>query len=137
MKTKTCTKCKKRKALSEFYRLKNRKNKPAPACKECARKKRREYARNHREKESRKHREWSIKSAYGLTLEQYDQMFEEQGGVCKICGKINLDGRRLYIDHNHKTGKVRGLLCHKCNSLLGYVDDSIDYLLKIKSYLKS
>ncbi len=97
---------------------------------------RREYHQEHREEETAKHREWCIKNAYGLTLAEYDHMFDMQYGKCKICNGVNNDKRRLYIDHDHKTGKVRGLLCHRCNSLLGYVNDAIDLLLEIISYLK-
>ena len=55
---------------------------------------------------------------YGITVEQYGQMFEKQNGLCKICGEPGIS-RRLAVDHCHKTGKVRGLLCWKCNMCLG------------------
>lgn len=84
-----------------------------------------------------------IKSVYGITLEDYDKMLAEQNGVCAICGKKETRKNkytgvcRLHIDHDHENGKVRGLLCSKCNmSLGGFNDDieilnnAIDYLLK-------
>lgn len=65
---------------------------------------------------------------YGLTLEEYDRMLETQGGGCGICGGTNPDGRRLHVDHDHKTGKVRGLLCINCNYLIGRMEASADLL---------
>src|ERR1700676_774643 len=57
---------------------------------------------------------------YGITFEEYNTMFESQGGCCAIC-KVHQSNfqKRLYIDHNHKTGKVRALLCVNCNMLIG------------------
>jgi hypothetical protein len=56
---------------------------------------------------------------HGLTAADYDSMLAEQGGACALCSGINDNGRPLYIDHDHETGEVRGLLCHTCNSNLG------------------
>lgn len=52
---------------------------------------------------------------YGITLEDYEVLLKNQGGVCGICGKPPKPDRALDVDHDHKTGKVRGLLCHNCN----------------------
>lgn len=70
-----------------------------------------------------------------MTLKQYDEMFEKQSGVCKICGDINKSGRRLCVDHDHKTGKIRGLLCCACNSLIGYAKDDLLILKSAINYL--
>jgi hypothetical protein len=59
---------------------------------------------------------------YGITLEDYDRMFSEQGGTCALCDKPCATGRRLAVDHCHATGAVRGLLCVKCNSALERVE---------------
>lgn len=56
---------------------------------------------------------------HGLTADDYDRMLEGQGGVCAICGGVNANGRRLYVDHDHETNEVRGLLYHTYNSNLG------------------
>ena len=84
-----------------------------------------------------------ILSKYNLTLEQYDLMFEEQGGVCAICGKSqgiyhwkNGTPYRLCVDHDHSTGRVRGLLCTGCNSKLGVIEDAA-FNEKAKKYLKT
>lgn len=77
-----------------------------------------------------------LKSKYNLTTEQYLDMYYAQQGCCAICGKPETELKRsLYIDHNHKTGKVRGLLCPNCNFFLGYVKENIDTLLNMATYL--
>ena len=75
-----------------------------------------------------------LKRTYGITLEQYDQMFDQQNGVCAICGGTNSDGKRLSVDHNHTTNKVRKLLCQRCNVGLGFIEDGI-FMAKAKLYL--
>lgn len=77
-----------------------------------------------------KHR---VKS-YGLTVEDYQQMWDSCGGVCEICGSAS--ERRLCVDHNHITGKVRGLLCSKCNSAIGFVKEDLSLVEKLIDYLK-
>ena|SRR5882672_334995 len=72
---------------------------------------------------------------YGLTHEAYENMLQAQGGVCAICGKPELTGRALSIDHDHKTTKVRALLCSKCNLALGAVGDDVDILAEMIGYL--
>lgn len=83
----------------------------------------------------RKSRDTMLKSNYGISIEQYEEILVSQQGVCWICEKTN--GRRsLAVDHNHNTGQIRGLLCSKCNIALGYVDEDPDILEKMISYLK-
>lgn len=79
---------------------------------------------------------------YGMTREQYAAMLEAQNGKCAVCGAsvsvhISKYGVHspLCIDHDHKTGKVRGLLCNNCNSALGHAHDNPDILLKLVAYL--
>ena len=73
---------------------------------------------------------------YNINMEQYRLMLEEQGGLCAVCEQPNNLDRPLYIDHNHTTGEVRGLLCHRCNVALGMVSDNIEVLEKLIDYLK-
>ena len=70
---------------------------------------------------------------YGLTIQQYNRIWWRQKGKCAVCGKK----KRLVVDHNHKTNKVRGLLCNKCNSGLGLFDDSTKKLSQAIKYLTS
>ena len=71
-----------------------------------------------------------------LTDDQYNKLFRKQNGNCAICNthqsKLN---KRLFVDHNHETGLVRGLLCGKCNTLLGFANDSQEILEQAKIYL--
>lgn len=72
----------------------------------------------------------------GITVEQYEQMLKEQKGVCAICRQACTAGRRLAIDHCHKTGKTRGLLCSACNTAVGLLKDDENLLRRAVSYLK-
>lgn len=77
---------------------------------------------------------------YGLTVEQYDEMLIKQDRKCAICGESGDESkphRPLYVDHNHETGKVRGLLCQRCNFMIGQARDSIEILRKGIRYLEN
>lgn len=78
----------------------------------------------------------NLRRNYGLTVEQYDSMYRSQNGVCAICSKVNVIGRRLAVDHNHATGQVRQLLCHNCNSAIGHAKESVEILKKTIAYLE-
>lgn len=72
---------------------------------------------------------------YGLSPEQWDALMMAQGGVCAICGRTNPSGRALHVDHDHVTGRVRGLLCVRCNVALGRFGDSAEMLIRAAEYL--
>lgn len=72
---------------------------------------------------------------YQITLEEYDAMFAEQFGLCAICGKPPKDGKPLHVDHCHKSNVVRGLLCMRCNHMLGQAKDDIPTLKRAIKYL--
>ena len=76
-----------------------------------------------------------LKCTYKISLEQYKALLEKQTNVCAICFKV--DKRRLCVDHSHKTGKVRGLLCDKCNKGLGQFNDSHQLISRASQYLVS
>jgi len=69
-------------------------------------------------------RDYDWQYRYGISPEQYLEMWEAQGGKCKICGKKLPDGEYLHVDHDKETGEVRGLLCGDCNKGLGYFRDN-------------
>lgn len=71
---------------------------------------------------------------YGITLEEYKQILEAQDNGCCLCGRR--DTKPLHVDHDHKTGKVRGLLCSSCNMGLGLFGDDSNLLQKAINYLK-
>lgn len=76
-----------------------------------------------------------LKENYGITLDDYNTMFEAQGGVCKICGGKDKNGQALAVDHDHQTGKIRGLLCGNCNRGIGFFQDSPELLCQAAEYL--
>ena len=78
-----------------------------------------------------------LKCRYGITLEQKKQMYDEQKGLCKLCGEpLPPDFRKASVDHNHDTDNVRGLLHQTCNWLVGIVETKEDLILTIHSYLE-
>ena len=76
-----------------------------------------------------------LRSKYGLTLEAYDALVEAQGSACAICGSKACK-RALHVDHDHGTGKVRGLLCNTCNRCLGLLKDDATVLRSAIAYLE-
>jgi len=98
------------------------------------RKNKREWARRNREK---KGRAWELKKDFGITIQDYNFMFDKQNGCCAICDTHQSElSRRLCVDHCHDTGRVRGLLCNTCNRALGLFKDDSAILLKANRYLK-
>lgn len=85
---------------------------------------------------------YNLKNLYGLTLGEHEKILASQGGVCKVCHKLELrrhkDGGAvaLHVDHDHETGAVRGLLCHKCNIGLGSFDDNPERLRAAADYIE-
>lgn len=89
------------------------------------------------EKNQEKARTSHLYNTFGITWDDYLVILESQGGVCAICGKsCEENGRLLCVDHDHKTGVIRGLLCTKCNSGLGLLKDDISILEKATTYLR-
>lgn len=77
----------------------------------------------------------SYKRNYGITIHDYGAMFQQQGGCCAICGK-HASLYQLHVDHDHATGKVRGLLCVGCNTGLGALGDTAESLARALTYLQ-
>jgi len=102
-----------------FYKDKSKKDGLSYKCKECD-------------------KDVSLKSqlmhSYGITVEEYDEMFITQDERCLICN--NKSKKRLSVDHDHNTGKVRGLLCSKCNTGIGMFGDDYHLVLRASEYLK-
>jgi hypothetical protein len=122
-------------AWNQDYRLKNKTKIQAQS---------HAYYLKHKEKLDFLNRKWAsehpesvkkytLKYFHNITSEQYWEMFLSQGGVCKICGRPSV--KTLHVDHDHRTGEIRGLLCSQCNSLLGFCDDSVVRLQKAIKYL--
>lgn len=91
------------------------------------------YRENNPEKVALKQRKCALKRRYGIDLEKYDSILKSQNGGCAICGLKKEE--TLAVDHNHKTGGIRGLLCSHCNHVLGFAEDNIELLNKTIDYL--
>lgn len=132
---KWCPKCQKDLLHKHFSKDRSAKFGLTAHCKPCGA----AYQRQLRSKQDPKlakerTRKIKLKAKYGISVEQYDEMFESQNGVCVVCQK-DTRPNPLAVDHDHTTGEVRGLLCKKCNSGLGFFNDDIEVLERAKQYL--
>lgn len=132
---KICTKCKAWRAHVNFSMDKSSKDGFQSRCKTCQKEDRDDYYKSYPEKRYYYRRKSQYKLQYGITLDDYDKMFELQTGRCKICNRTQ-PNKRLAVDHDHKTNKVRGLLCDSCNRAIGLLGDSEEVLLSAIKYLK-
>ncbi len=101
---------------------------------------RKEYRKRYRienpEKVRRQERNTQLKHDFGITLVEYEQMLADQDYKCAICKRpAGYEGKDLAVDHDHETGSVRGLLCGKCNPMIGFSGDSIATLAAAIAYL--
>jgi hypothetical protein len=142
-----CVKCGIHKDEHHF-RIRPEKGYREKSCKECryaqARSNKNRAANVARYRSSDKYKESirrGVLKKYGLTIEEYNNVVESQDGLCAICknpetrtirGKL----KSLSVDHDHKTGRVRGIICDNCNTILGRVKDSEDHLLALLDYLR-
>jgi len=130
---KKCSKCKLIKPLTEFTKSKFEKLGVHHYCKYCHSQQRKDTYNYNKSKSA------NIMRKYKLSLDDVKKMSDSQYNKCKICN-IKYENvskhNGLYIDHCHKSGKVRGLLCAKCNRLLGVWDDNIEILQSAIDYLK-
>ncbi len=161
--TKRCSRCAQIHPAEFFCKDKNRRDGRHPWCRSCAkegqrrslakpavRERQREYQRlwaqrpdnrtrrlAHQKTDAGKaaKRRAKLKAKYGLTETKYNKIFTDQSGICAVCKSTFKSSKHTHIDHCHKTGKVRGILCHNCNRALGAVGDSSDILLALISYL--
>lgn len=138
---KPCAGCGITKSLDEFARRSISRDGRDEQCKACRNAKTRAYMARPEVKARVKRREApaKLKYLYGITSDDYKTMLASQCGVCAICRKPPEGGprtSRLYVDHDHDTGKVRGLLCRRCNQALGTLGDNIEGLMRAIDYLK-
>lgn len=132
--TKLCSKCKETKAVDDFGIDKSKKDGRPSWCKQCHNQFSRTYYKTDAGIKSARNR--NLKHRFGITSEDYGSMYVEQKGKCAICGIHQFElSCRLAVDHDHKTGKVRGLLCSDCNLALGNFKDSLESLKKAIMYI--
>ena len=133
MNTKSCTRCDQVKSVNDFYRLARAKDGLQYHCKVCQ--KGHQAARYSDPAIKWGKRDARLKSQYGITAQEYDNMSDAQEGLCAICEKPNESGNLLSVDHSHVTGEVRGLLCQSCNLGVGKFFDNPSLLRKAADYL--
>jgi hypothetical protein len=149
--SKICTKCDTNKPISEYGLDSRMRCGHKAMCKSCVakwarehrkrnpdiRKKQVEYAKqwraNNPERHAFNHKTSGLKK-YGLTVESYQQLLDSQSGLCAICESVPVNP---HVDHDHDTGKVRGILCGTCNSGIGYLKDNSSIVEKAALYLKN
>jgi hypothetical protein len=133
--TKTCNKCNTEYPATTEYFYRNR-DLLATYCKSCITKNSQEHYKKNKKDHYTKGWKRRIEKV-GFTSELYFSMFEEQNGVCALCGTVSKN-IKLSADHDHKTGKARGLLCHSCNIAVGYLEKYDDsWLNKAQKYIKN
>lgn len=141
---KVCPTCGAEKPHAEYYKSKNRRDGMSWECATCVKARvmshynldrSRAYRAKHKEKYDDLARRNRL-ATFGITPAEYDQMLAAQGGVCAICGGGEWSTRRLAVDHCHKTGKVRGILCSHCNVTLGQMKENPQALRAAADYLE-
>jgi hypothetical protein len=147
---KLCLECLEKKPETEFYRQKNPTNPHyrRAKCKICCNKVHSEYVRVWKQeinaRRSAQNREdntqqsaWKLKQLYKISIQDYQMLFDAQNGLCKICGNPQMSQkRRLDVDHCHTTGRIRGLLCIRCNRGIGLLRDNTEVLASAIRYLQ-
>ncbi len=123
--TKLCPRCNQTFSRAEFGKR--------SYCKPCHN----DWQKEYYAKDKRRARVAVARSTYGLTEEQLIALEDSHQGLCGICNRPCPANNNLSIDHCHETGKVRGLLCRRCNSGLGMFDDSPEFLRLAALYLES
>ena len=133
---KTCTSCGVEKDITDFYL--HKKSGRINPCKKCCNKRGQQWAEENRPRHREMNHKANIKHFYGMSVEEYDALYNRQHGCCAICGRhqSNLK-RRLNVDHDHTTRKIRGLLCDHCNNGLGYFFDDSDLMLQAAIYMEA
>ena len=141
---KQCYTCKEVKPLDAYTMSRDNKDGLRGSCRPCRSRQSNEYQKKHVDATREHKRKYNLKSKFGLDAEWYYETLEKQGGCCDICGDKQNTTRitertpdpRFAVDHNHDTGKVRGLLCCRCNRTLGLFEDNTDSIERAIDYLE-
>jgi len=163
LQSKACGKCGVTKTLDDFYSNIATKDGKTSLCKECKKAEnkkwrdsnrgkvsqiKKNYAfrnweaiREHQKKYREKHkvemreyrRRWNLAKRYGITIDEFTEILDSQGGICAVCGK---GAKRQVVDHDHSDGQVRGILCVRCNVCIGGLGDTLEGLMKAVRYLE-
>ena len=137
MDDKRCPQCKRVLSLALFPKRTHSPNGKHPWCRECKQKYARKY--NKLPAEQKKTRKRYLATRYNISLKKYEELHRNQNGMCFLCSKVEKPASRntrLCVDHNHNTGKIRGLLCDNCNRALGMFGDDYRVLQRAANYLE-
>lgn len=133
---KKCYKCGITKPSEAFCKNKTQRDNLACECRACQKVYRTQALEKDYLGTRLKQRKNNLKQMFGMSIEEYDEKLNKQDGVCKICGLECVSGKRLAVDHDHETGKIRDLLCSNCNGGLGKFQDNPELLIKAADYLR-
>lgn len=128
--SKRCAKCRTVKPVSDFHKMARQRYQSW--CKQC----RSAYRVTVSPPVTRR---WNLKKNYGISPEEYDELLQAQNNHCACCDATMADrsGKPLHVDHEHRTGLIRGLLCSHCNRALGNVSDDPARLRRLAAYLEA
>lgn len=131
---KTCSTCRLVLPLDAFNKNRSFKDGLANQCRDCLTESRRKYREAHPELHQARH----VKNRYGIALETYEAMVVATDGKCPVCGEVpGPPWNKFDVDHDHETGRVRGLLCRGCNLALGGARDNPAILRALADYLEA
>lgn len=135
--SKVCVMCGVEKPLEEFYKNSRSRDGKQRECKTCNNVKTAQWRAKNPERNKQMQRDYKRSQKYGLTPDQYREMWQRAEGRCEICRRP-LEQRKggVAVDHCHASGQVRGLLCSTCNQGLGFFADSPDLLTKAAMYIQ-
>lgn len=139
---KWCGNCRKVKDVTEFFKNAAAFSGLQSRCKDCLRIHQREWRAKNRDRSRYYSMRFRLRTKYGVTYEFYEELLEKQNHRCAICGqsetrKSNGVPILMAVDHDHDTGKIRGVLCNNCNRALGLLKDDTDVLRKAIEYLEN
>ena len=129
----TCTKCKKKKSTKNFYAAPRCIKGVRPDCKDCIIKLQVKYAKKRFKKFPKIRKNTILKSVYGITIKEFEDMWLIQGKVCAICKKKT---KKKCVDHCHRTKKFRGILCFSCNVAIVNFKENIKAINAAYWYVK-
>ena len=136
---KTCSTCAGVYPVEDFPKDKAYPDGRKRQCKHCRNASRREWRRSNPAKHAKESRRWNLRVNYGLEPEDYEEILKSQDHRCAVCLKheTEVPRQRLYVDHCHDSGEVRGLLCSHCNAGIGNLMDSPALLREALRYVEA
>jgi Recombination endonuclease VII len=133
---KKCYDCKEFKNVDCFWKNKTSSDGLSWYCKSCGKRRNRTYCKENKDSINKQVRESYRQKKYGISPKEWEVLFNSQNGRCAICETGKLGKNHWHTDHDHQTGRIRGILCSNCNTALGLLKDDITRLEKSIEYLR-